>query len=63
MNSVPEVVQEPQVAELGIIQQVEDAPLKLVGLPLSFGGERVRVSELAPRLGQHGSMPADQKQA
>jgi crotonobetainyl-CoA:carnitine CoA-transferase CaiB-like acyl-CoA transferase len=50
IQTVDQVVVDPQTAALGIIQQLSS--VSLVGLPLSFGGSRPPFAKLAPRLGE-----------
>lgn len=52
VNTIPDVLKEPQVAELGILQEVPDTGVTLTGLPLSFDGERPKIRWLGPQLGQ-----------
>jgi crotonobetainyl-CoA:carnitine CoA-transferase CaiB-like acyl-CoA transferase len=47
------VVAEPQTAALGMIEPVPDADISLIGLPLSFDGERPAMRRRAPKLGEH----------
>ena len=51
IQGVDEVLAHPQVKALGILQETGDEAMKLVGLPLSFDGERPPLRNLAPRLG------------
>ncbi|HUI35517.1 MAG TPA: CoA transferase [Stellaceae bacterium] len=50
INSMDQVVADPQTQALGQIQQ--QGALSLVGLPLSFDGQRPRFSKRAPALGE-----------
>ena len=50
IQTVDQVVVDPQTAALGIIQQLSS--ISLVGLPLSFGGSRPPFAKLAPQLGE-----------
>jgi crotonobetainyl-CoA:carnitine CoA-transferase CaiB-like acyl-CoA transferase len=57
IQTVDQVVSDPQAAALGIIQQLgmngaTEAPLSLVGLPLSFDGVRPPFAKAAPALGE-----------
>ncbi|AMN39874.1 CaiB/BaiF CoA transferase family protein [Rhodoplanes sp. Z2-YC6860] len=52
VNTIPEVLKEPQVEALGILQKVADTGVTLAGLPLSFNGQRPKIRKLGPRLGQ-----------
>jgi crotonobetainyl-CoA:carnitine CoA-transferase CaiB-like acyl-CoA transferase len=53
INSMDQVVADPQTRALGQIQRHGD--LALVGLPLSFDGERPAFSKRAPALGEDNS--------
>ena len=51
IHSVPETLAQPQVAALGLRQQVPGEDFTLTGLPLSFDGHRPDLPGTAPRLG------------
>jgi len=51
VNSIPEVLAEPQVQALGMVQPVPGEDFSLVAMPLSFDGDRPRMRGGAPRLG------------
>jgi crotonobetainyl-CoA:carnitine CoA-transferase CaiB-like acyl-CoA transferase len=53
VQDLANVVAEPQTAALGMIEKVPGVDLSLVGLPLSFDGERPPMQRRAPRLGEH----------
>lgn len=55
VQDLKEVVAEPQTAAIGMIEPVPDAGISLVGLPLSFDGERPPMRRRAPLLGEHNS--------
>jgi formyl-CoA transferase len=55
VNTVPEVLEEPQVKALDMVQAVPGEDFALVALPLSFDGERPKVKSAAPRLGEHNA--------
>ena len=48
-----EMINDPQTESLGIIQQDGEGNPKLMGMPLSFDGERPPLSRYAPSLGEH----------
>jgi formyl-CoA transferase len=50
--TVPEVLEEPQVAALDILYEVPGIGLDVIGLPMSFDGRRPPVRRAAPALGQ-----------
>ena len=53
IQTLDQVVTDPQTAALGIIQQWAGSPdLSLIGLPLSFDGARPAFAKTAPRLGE-----------
>jgi crotonobetainyl-CoA:carnitine CoA-transferase CaiB-like acyl-CoA transferase len=52
VNTIPEVLHDPQVAALGILQEVAETGVTLTGLPVSFDGVRPKIKTLGPRLGQ-----------
>jgi crotonobetainyl-CoA:carnitine CoA-transferase CaiB-like acyl-CoA transferase len=53
IQTLDQVVTDPQTAALGIIQQWSGSPpLSLVGLPLSFDGARPAFAKTAPGLGE-----------
>jgi crotonobetainyl-CoA:carnitine CoA-transferase CaiB-like acyl-CoA transferase len=53
IQTIDQVVADPQTEALGILQSSADDILKLVGLPLSFDGTRPAFEQRAPTLGQH----------
>ncbi|MCA3414162.1 MAG: CoA transferase [Roseomonas sp.] len=55
VNSIPEVLAEPQTHALGMVQPVPGEDFSLVAMPLSFNGERPRMAGPAPRLGAHNA--------
>jgi crotonobetainyl-CoA:carnitine CoA-transferase CaiB-like acyl-CoA transferase len=50
--SIAEVLDHPQSQALGMLQQAPDGGLSLMGLPISFDGERPPLRTSAPRLGE-----------
>lgn len=53
VQDLADVVVEPQTAALGMIETLPGVELGLIGLPLSFDGERPPMRQRAPRLGEH----------
>jgi crotonobetainyl-CoA:carnitine CoA-transferase CaiB-like acyl-CoA transferase len=53
VQDVKHAVAEPQAAALGMIADVPESGLSLIGLPLSFDGERPPMRRRAPELGEH----------
>jgi crotonobetainyl-CoA:carnitine CoA-transferase CaiB-like acyl-CoA transferase len=56
INDMSIMKDHPQTAALDILQPVPDLALNLIGLPVSFDGERPPILTRAPRLGQHNAM-------
>ena len=52
LQTVDEVIKNPQTAALGVIQRSPDGAVSTVGLPLSFDGQRPPFRRRAPALGQ-----------
>ena len=48
-----QVLADPQTEALGILQTIPEEELRVVGLPLSFDGERPAVRHRAPGIGEH----------
>lgn len=53
INSLPDAVADPQARALGIVQRVPGDDYELIGLPLSFDGERPPIRRAPPRIGEH----------
>jgi crotonobetainyl-CoA:carnitine CoA-transferase CaiB-like acyl-CoA transferase len=53
LQNVDELIHDPQTQALGMIQETADASMALVGLPLSFNGERPPLRNRAPETGEH----------
>lgn len=53
VQTIEQVVSDPQTLALGILQQGPEGAFPTVGLPLTFDGERPSYREAAPTLGQH----------
>ena len=53
VQTIEQVVQDPQALALGIFQPGPDGAFPTVGLPLTFDGERPAYRAAAPTLGQH----------
>lgn len=50
--SINEVIEDPQSKSLGMLQDAPDGGLSLMGLPISFDGERPPLRHSAPKLGE-----------
>jgi crotonobetainyl-CoA:carnitine CoA-transferase CaiB-like acyl-CoA transferase len=55
MQNVGGVLAHPQTAALEIVQTSPDGEMSLLGLPLSFDGERPPFRRVPPSLGEHTS--------
>ena len=53
VNTLPEVLAEPQTEAVGMLQQVPGLDLRLMGLPIMLDGARPPISRRAPQLGEH----------
>jgi crotonobetainyl-CoA:carnitine CoA-transferase CaiB-like acyl-CoA transferase len=55
INTLPEMLAEPQTAATGLLQDVPglERDVKLIGLPLRFDGERPPIRYRAPKHGEH----------
>jgi len=53
IQNLAEVLAEPQTGATGMLQPVPELALELLGLPLSFDGERPPIRRRAPHLGEH----------
>jgi crotonobetainyl-CoA:carnitine CoA-transferase CaiB-like acyl-CoA transferase len=62
INTLEQVVADPQTAALGIIQRKPGSALGLVGLPLSFDGIRPPFEKAAPTLGEaNDAIPGERR--
>ena len=55
INTLPEAVTDPQARALGIVQRVPGDDYELIGLPLSFDGERPPIRRAPPGIGEHNA--------
>jgi crotonobetainyl-CoA:carnitine CoA-transferase CaiB-like acyl-CoA transferase len=53
VNSLPEMLAEPQTEAVAMLQRVPGLDLRLMGLPVKLDGERPPISRRSPRLGEH----------
>jgi crotonobetainyl-CoA:carnitine CoA-transferase CaiB-like acyl-CoA transferase len=53
IQDLNDVAAAPQTAAIGMVEEVPDSGLNLMGLPLSFDGIRPAMRHRAPRLGEH----------
>lgn len=59
--SIDEVIDDPQSKSLGMLQDAPDGGLSLMGLPLSFDGERPPLRASAPKLGEATDIVLEKK--
>lgn len=55
IHDFQQVLEQPQTQALGILQNIPGIDLRVVGLPLSFNGNRPPVRHRAPNLGEHSA--------
>ena len=53
LQTVDQLLADPQAQAVGMIQKAPDLDMALVGLPLAFDGKRPPFRRSAPRIGQH----------
>ena len=53
VNTLPELLAEPQTEAVGMLMQVPDLDLRLMGLPVMLDGARPPIARRAPKLGEH----------
>src|SRR6185503_10324461 len=53
VNTLPEVLAEPQTEAVGMLMKIPQLDLRLMGLPLMLDGVRPPVTRRAPKLGEH----------
>ena len=53
INDLAQVSEQPQTEAIGIVQQLPDLDLKVIGLPISIDGVRPPMRHRAPLLGEH----------
>jgi crotonobetainyl-CoA:carnitine CoA-transferase CaiB-like acyl-CoA transferase len=61
IQNIAQLIDDPQLAALGMIQNGPEGALPTVGLPISFGGVRPAFVRPAPKLGQHTNEILSQK--
>jgi crotonobetainyl-CoA:carnitine CoA-transferase CaiB-like acyl-CoA transferase len=55
IQDMNDVAAAPQTAAIGMVEEVPESGLSLMGLPLSFDGSRPPMRRRAPQLGEHNS--------
>ena len=53
VNTLPEMLAEPQTEAVGMLMQVPGLDVRLMGLPVMLDGARPPISRRAPKLGEH----------
>jgi crotonobetainyl-CoA:carnitine CoA-transferase CaiB-like acyl-CoA transferase len=53
VQTIAQMLAHEQTKALGLLQDVPDSAMKLIGLPLSIDGERPAIRSRPPRLGEH----------
>jgi len=53
IHDFAQVMEQPQTEAIGILQRIPEVDLRIVGLPLSFDGDRPPVRHRAPEVGEH----------
>ena len=53
INTLTEMLAEPQTEAVGMLMQVPGLDLRLMGLPIMLDGKRPPISRRAPKLGEH----------
>jgi crotonobetainyl-CoA:carnitine CoA-transferase CaiB-like acyl-CoA transferase len=53
VNNLQQMVEHPQTAALGLVQDVPGTAMRFIGLPLSFDGQRPQPISAPPKLGEH----------
>ena len=55
INSLPEMLAEPQTGAIGILRKVPglERDVRLIALPEQFDGERPPIRRRAPKIGEH----------
>lgn len=52
INTIPQVLSDPQVRALGLLQEIPGLNFPITGFPVSFDGERPSIRRAAPQLGE-----------
>lgn len=53
VNNLQQMVEHPQTAALGLVQDVPGTAMRFIGLPLRFDGQRPQPISAPPKLGEH----------
>ncbi|WP_144095921.1 CaiB/BaiF CoA transferase family protein [Croceicoccus sediminis] len=56
IQTFDQVLAHPQIAALGMLQTSPDEKLRIMGLPLSFDGQRPEFTVPAPAMGEHNAL-------
>lgn len=55
VQNAQQMLEHPQTVALGLVQTVPGASIDMIGLPISFNGERPQPRSVAPALGAHNA--------
>src|SRR5689334_452508 len=61
VNSLPEVLAEPQTKAVGMLAKIPGMDVRLMGLPMMLDGQRPPVRRRPPKLGEHTDEVLDEK--
>ena len=56
VNNLAQMLDHPQTAALGLVQEVPGTGMRFIGLPLSLDGQRPRPVSAPPKLGEHNAV-------
>ena len=56
VNNLAQMLDHPQTAALGLVQDVPGTGMRFIGLPLSLDGQRPRPVSAPPKLGEHNAV-------
>ena len=62
VNNLQQMVEHPQTAALGLVQDVPGTGMRFIGLPLSFDGQRPHPVSAPPKLGEHTKQYINKKE-
>ena len=56
VNNLAQMLDHPQTAALGLVQDVPGTGMRFIGLPLSLDGQRPQPASAPPKLGEHNAI-------
>lgn len=59
VNNLAQMLEHPQTAALGLVQDVPGTAMRFIGLPVSLDGQRPRPQSAPPKLGEHNLVLAE----